>query len=64
MRLFKSGELKTKGIFGVRVLIIDIVNPLKQVAEALEPILWLRRSGYLRSLRLPGIKIQWLRRGE
>lgn len=60
MRLFKIGRLRTNKKIGIRVLILHWINPLRQIIDMLKSILWLRRTGYLRVLRLPCFKISWV----
>ena len=59
MRLFKIGSLKSDGKFGIRVVVVESVNPFRQVVDALKPIFWLRRTGLMRSLKLPFLRIIW-----
>ena len=57
MRLFKVGSLKNNSTFGVRVLVVNWMNPLIQITDMLKAVLWLRKTGYIRVLRLPCFKI-------
>lgn len=56
---FRIGSLKSKGRFGVRLIRMEAVNPIRQFVELMKPLVWYRRQGYFRYLRLPCIKIIW-----
>ena len=59
MRLFKIGSLKSDGRFGIRLVVAETINPIDQAIGAIKSIVWFRRTGLLRSLRLPFFRIIW-----
>lgn len=59
MRLFKIGSLKSEGVLGIRLILAESINPIEQVVGAVKSIFWFRRTGLLRSLRLPFVRIIW-----
>uniref|UniRef100_A0A6H2A3N3 Uncharacterized protein n=1 Tax=viral metagenome TaxID=1070528 RepID=A0A6H2A3N3_9ZZZZ len=59
MRLFKIGSLRSSGRFGIRVILVEIINPVNQIISAIKAIIWFRRTGLMRSLRIPFLRIIW-----